>query len=61
MVSQTPGSDWGVRAIEVVRKKGMRLEVSIQNYLMYSLARCINNKKKEEDHISVQTVFVVRK
>jgi hypothetical protein len=59
-VSRTPDSEMGVRAISVVRKKGGRLEVRIQNYLMYSIAKCSNNKKKEEDLNSVQRSGTLR-
>jgi hypothetical protein len=59
-VSQTPGSDWGVRAMPGVRKKKGRLEISIQNYLMYSIAKCINNKKKKENLNSVQRSGTLR-
>jgi hypothetical protein len=48
-----------VRAIDVVRKK-VEIEVRIQNYLMYSIAKCINNKKKEENPNSVQSSEAIR-
>jgi hypothetical protein len=48
-----------VRAIDVVRKK-VEIEVRIQNYLMYSIAKCINNQKKEENPNSVQSSETIR-
>jgi len=49
-----------VRAIWVVRKKRGGLEHGIQNYLMDSIAKCINNKKKEENPNSVQSSEAIR-
>jgi hypothetical protein len=41
-------------------KKGIRLDECIQNYLRYSIAKCINNKKKEENPNSVQSSEDIR-